>query len=104
MAAMKVRKGDTVKVLTCKDKGRTGEVLVAMPRDGKVVVAGVNIAKRHTKARTTNEQGGIKDVEKPISASNVSVVAADGKTTRVGYKVDANGTKSRIARRTGDAL
>jgi large subunit ribosomal protein L24 len=104
MAAMKVRKGDTVLVLTGKDKGKTGEVLVAMPRDGMVVVAGVNVAKRHLKARTTTDPGGIKDIEKPISASNVSVVAADGKGTRVGYKIDANGTKSRIARRTGGAL
>lgn len=104
MAGMKVRKGDTVLVLSGKDKGKTGEVLTALPSDNMVVVAGINVAKRHTKARSATEQGGIKEVEKPISVSNVSVVASDGKATRVGYKIDADGNKSRIARRTGGAL
>jgi large subunit ribosomal protein L24 len=104
MAGMKIRKGDTVLVLSGKDKGKTGEVTTAMPTRGQVVVAGVNIAKVHTKARSATEQGGIKDVEKPISVSNVALLAADGKATRVGYKVAADGKKSRIARRTGGAL
>jgi len=104
MAGMKVRKGDTVLVLSGKDKGKTGEVLTALPTDGMVVVAGVNVAKRHLKPRSATDKGGIKDIEKPISVSNVSVIAPDGKATRVGYKMAADGTKTRIARRTGGAL
>lgn len=104
MSGMKIRKGDSVLILSGKDKGKTGEVLVAHPSTGMVTVAGVNVAKRHTKARSTTDQGGIKEIAKPISVSNVSFVAADGKATRVGYKIDAAGTKTRIARRTGGAL
>ncbi len=104
MPGMKIRKGDTVVILSGKDKGKTGDVLIAMPSDRKVVVAGVNIAKRHQKPTSQTEQGGIKEIEKPISVSNVAIVAADGKSTRVGYKISADGTKSRFSRRTGGAL
>lgn len=104
MSGMKVRKGDNVVILSGKDRGKTGQVLVAHPAKRMVTVAGVNVAKRHTKARSTTEQGGIKEIEKPISVSNVAVLTADGKATRVGYQLDASGTKTRIARRTGGAL
>jgi large subunit ribosomal protein L24 len=104
MAGLKVRKGDQVVVLTGKDKGKTGEVIVAMPSEGKVVVAGVNIAKRHTKPKRAGETGGIVEKPMPLQASNVAVIGPDGKPTRVGYKIKEDGTKVRISKRTGGEL
>ncbi len=104
MAGLKIRKGDRVVVLSGKDKGKEGVVMRALPTEGKVVVEGVNTAKRHRKARTATETGGIIDIDKPIPASNVAVVSpSDGKPTRVGYKV-ADGKKVRICKRTGVEL
>jgi large subunit ribosomal protein L24 len=103
MSGLKVKKGDTVIVLSGKDKGETGEVLRALPSKGKVVVQGVNVAIRHTKPRSATDKGGRIEKEMPIDASNVAVVTG-GKATRVGYRVDADGTKTRIARKGGGAL
>jgi large subunit ribosomal protein L24 len=104
MAGLRIRKGDTVVVLTGKDKGRTGEVVRAIPTEGKVVVAGVNVAKRHTKPRSAQDQGGIKDKEMPIPVSNVALVdPATGQKVKVAYKVDGD-TKVRVNRATGGAL
>jgi large subunit ribosomal protein L24 len=100
---MKVRKGDMVIVLSGKDKGKTGQVSAAMPRLGKVLVDGVNVAKRHKKPTKANETGGIVDQEMPIDVSNVAVMGTDGKPTRVGYKVDGD-KKTRVSKRTGGAL
>ncbi|MGI8710721.1 MAG: 50S ribosomal protein L24 [Acidimicrobiales bacterium] len=101
MAGLKIKKGDRVVVLTGKDKGKEGVVQEAMPREGKVVVEGVNTAKRHRAARTATEAGGILSIDKPIPVSNVAVISpSDGRATRVGYKFDG-GKKVRICRRTG---
>lgn len=98
---MKIRRGDTVRVLSGKDKGTEGTVTQAFPDAGKVIVEGVNIAKRHTKARSAEEPGGIIDKSMPIDVSNVAVLSPkDKKPTRVGYKVDGD-KKVRVCSRTG---
>ncbi|MEZ5376426.1 MAG: 50S ribosomal protein L24 [Acidimicrobiales bacterium] len=102
---MKIRKGDRVQVLAGKDRGREGVVTQAIPERNKVVVEGINIAKRHTKPRSAEEPGGIVDKPMPLDASNVAVISpADGKPTRVGYKIDAEGNKTRICRRSGQEI
>jgi len=104
---VKIRRGDTVEVVAGKDKGARGKVLAALPREGKVLVEGVNRVKKHTRIRTTQrgaKTGGIVTQEAPIDASNVMVVDSDGKPTRVGYRIDENGQKVRIARTTGKDL
>jgi len=101
---MKIRKGDRVKVLTGKDKGKEGEVITVHPDAGKVTVEGINVAKRHQKATRSMQQGGIIDKAMPIDVSNVSLVDRDGNTTRIGYRIGADGTKTRIARRSGGEL
>ena len=104
---MKIRRGDTVEVIAGRDKGARGKVLAAMPAEGKVLVEGVNRVKRHTRVRTTQrgaKTGGIVTQEAPIDISNVMVVDPDGKPTRVGYRIDENGQKIRVARTTGKDL
>ena len=81
MAAQKIKKGDTVVVLSGKDKGRTGEVVKAMPKEGKVIVSGVNVHARHRKPSQTNPQGGIERKEAPLHVSKVAIATADGKPT-----------------------
>ena len=104
MSGLKIKKGDRVLVLSGKDKGKEGVVERAMPADGKVVVKGVNTAKRHQKSRSATESGGIKEIDKPIPVSNVAVISpGDGKPTRVGYKV-VDGKKVRICKRTGEEI
>lgn len=100
---MKLRKGDTVRVIHGKDRGKEGEIKQVLPAANKVVVNGVNIAKRHTIRRNEKEQSDIKLIEKPIAASNVMLMHK-GKVTRVGFKIDAKGNKVRVARRTGDEI
>ncbi|MFM8648557.1 MAG: 50S ribosomal protein L24 [Actinomycetota bacterium] len=100
---MKLRKGDTVIVISGKDKGKEGVVSHVMPTSNKVIVDGVNVAKKHQKPRKANEQGGVIDRDMPIDASKVMLVHK-GKTTRVGFKVNADGTKVRIARTTGEEI
>ena len=97
---MKIRKDDTVVVISGKDKGKQGKVVRVLPDAGKVVVEGVNVAKRHQKPTRSMQQGGIIDKAMPIDASNVALVV-DGKPTRVGYRVEADGTKDRVAKSTG---
>ena len=103
MAAQKIKKGDRVNVLTGKDKGKTGEVTRAMPKDGKVVVSGVNVAVRHTKPSQGDPQGGLKRAEAPLHASKVAHVTADGKPTRVRFEVQ-DGKKVRVAVKTGEKI
>jgi large subunit ribosomal protein L24 len=100
---MKLKKGDTVVVIAGKDKGKEGEVVQVMPTANKVIVNGVNTAKKHSKARKSNQQGGIIDRDMPIDASNVMLVHK-GKPTRVGYKIQPDGTKVRVAKRTGEVI
>ena len=100
---MKLKKGDTVVVISGKDKGQEGEVVQVMPAANKVIVNGVNTAKKHSKARKTNQQGGIIDRDMPVDASNVMLVHK-GKPTRVGYKTQPDGTKVRVAKRTGEVI
>ncbi|MFM7068716.1 MAG: 50S ribosomal protein L24 [Actinomycetes bacterium] len=101
---MKIRKGDTVQVLSGKDKGKVGEVLRVVPKSGKVEVQGVAVAKRHQKPTRSMQQGGIIDKTMLIDASNVALVGSDGKPTRAGYRIAADGSKVRIARRGGGEL
>ena len=101
---MKVKKGDTVEVIAGKDKGARGKVLSAYPRLGTILVEGVNRVKKHTRVRTTQrgaKTGGIVTQEAPIDVSNVMVVDPDGRPTRIGYRVDENGHKIRVARTSG---
>ncbi|UFZ06441.1 50S ribosomal protein L24 [Bradyrhizobium ontarionense] len=98
--AAKIRKGDKVIVLTGRDKGRTGEVFEVRPTEGTALVRGVNLVKRHQK-QTQNQEGGIISKEAPIQLSNVAYVGKDGKPTRVGFKVQADGKKVRVAKSSG---
>src|SRR6202000_651260 len=98
--AAKIRKGDKVVVLTGRDKGRTGEVFEVRPAEGKALVRGVNLVKRHQK-QTQNQEGGIISKEAPIHLSNIAIVGKDGKPTRVGFKIQADGDKVRVAKSSG---
>ena len=104
MAAAKIKKGDTVVVLSGKDKGKTGEVTRAMPKDGKVVVSGVNIATRHKKPSQTDPSGGLDKFEAPMHVSKVAL--ADPKTgapTRVRFE-ERDGKKVRVAVKSGEVV
>jgi large subunit ribosomal protein L24 len=103
MAAQKIRKGDRVVVLSGKDKGRTGDVVRAMPKEGKVVVSGINVHARHTKPSQTNPQGGIERKEAPLHISKVAIATADGKPSRVRFEV-RDGKKVRVAAKTGELI
>ena len=104
MAAAKIRKGDTVVVLSGKDKGKTGEVTRSMPKENKVVVSGVNVHARHRKPTQENPQGGIERKEAPLHVSNVAI--ADPKTgapTRVRFET-RDGRKVRVAAKSGELI
>ena len=102
---MKVRRGDQVQVLTGKYRGEQGKIVKVLPQKCKLVVEGVNVVKRHTKPRQANSPGGIIEKELPIDASNVALLnPQDGKPTRVGYRIEADGTKVRVCKRTGDVI
>jgi large subunit ribosomal protein L24 len=99
--AAKIRKGDKVVVLAGRDKGRTGEVIAVRPSEGRALVRGVNVVKRHQK-QSANQEGGIISKESPIHLSNIAIAdPKDGKPTRIGFKVQADGKKIRIAKRSG---
>jgi large subunit ribosomal protein L24 len=104
---MKIKKGDHVIVISGKDKGKEGEVIRALPKDDKIIVNSVNTAKKHQKAQQQTQQqmqqGGIIDRDMPIHVSNVMLIHK-GKPTRVGYKVQADGTKVRVAKKTGEVI
>ena len=101
---MKIRKGDRVQVLTGKHRGKEGEVITVLPKANKVIVEGVNVAKRHQKPTRAMQQGGIIDKAMPIDASNVALIDSDGKPTRAGYRISSDGTKARVSRRSGGEL
>ncbi|WP_025028096.1 50S ribosomal protein L24 [Caldalkalibacillus mannanilyticus] len=101
---MHVKKGDTVIVISGKDKGKKGRVITAFPKANRVLVEGVNMVKKHAKPSQTNPQGGIINQEAAIHVSNVMPVdPKTGNATRVGYK-EVNGKKVRIAKKSGEAL
>jgi large subunit ribosomal protein L24 len=100
---MKFRKGDTVQLIAGKDAGKQGEIIEVRPKDNQVIVEGRNIVKRHTKARSANQKADIIEKPMPIDASNVMLVVK-GKPTRVGYKIKDDGTKVRVAKKTGDEV
>ena len=102
MATLKIKKDDTVKVIAGKDNGKEGKVVSVDPKNGKVVVEGVNVVKKHTKPSMANQNGGIITKEAPIDASNVMYVHK-GKTTRIGFKME-NDKKVRFAKSTGDVI
>lgn len=104
MAKMHVKKGDTVKVISGKDKGKQGVILEAYPKKSRVLVEGVNIVKKHAKPSQDNPQGGILNQEAPIHSSNVMPIdPKSSEPTRVGHEV-VNGKKVRVAKKSGEAL
>ena len=101
---LKLKQGDKVIVTTGKDKGKTGEITTVFPKENKVIVGGVNMVKRHTKP-SQESAGGIISKEMPIHVSNVALVdPKTGKATRVGYKVEKDGHKVRVAKKSGEVV
>ena len=105
MAGLKIKKGDRVRVLTGKDRGKDGNVTRVLPAAGKVIVDGVNVAKKHQRATKATMQGGIIDKDMPLPVANVALLCpACGKATRVGYKIDGDGTKVRVCKKCGGEM
>ena len=102
MSTMKIKKGDTVKVIAGKDKDKEGKVISVDRKNGRVLVEGVNMLTKHTKPSASNQEGGIIHQEGPIDASNVMYVHK-GKATRVGFKMDGD-KKVRFAKATGEVI
>ena len=101
---IKLKKGDRVRVLTGKFRGREGEVMSVIPKKNQVIVDGINVAKRHQKPTRAMQQGGIIDKAMPLDASNVALIDSDGRPARAGYRIDDDGTKTRVSRRSGGDL
>jgi large subunit ribosomal protein L24 len=102
--AAKIKKGDKVVVLAGRDKGRTGEVFEVLPKENTAKVRGVNLVKRHQR-QSANQEGGIISKEASINLSNIAIAdPKDGKPTRVGFLVQADGTKVRVAKRSGEKI
>jgi len=105
MANAKIKKGDTVVVLSGKDKGKTGEVTKVMPKDSKVIVSGVNVAVRHRKPTQANPQGGLERREAAMHISKVALAdPKDGKPTRVRFEKTEDGKMQRIAVKSGEKV
>ena len=100
---MKIKKGDTVKVITGKYKGKTSRVIKVYPKTNKLIVEGVNIAKKHMRPTQENPQGGINEIEMPIHISNVKIYLNNA-DSRVGYKFLDDGKKVRYAKKTGEVI
>jgi large subunit ribosomal protein L24 len=104
MSALKIKKGDRVVILSGTDKGKHGEVTKAFPKDGKVIVSGVNIATRHRKASQANPQGGLERIEAPLHVSKVAIEdPKTGKPTRVRFEIQ-DGKKVRVAVKSGEKI
>jgi large subunit ribosomal protein L24 len=101
---MRIRKGDRVQVLSGKDRGKVGDVMRVIPARNRVIVDGVNVAKRSTKAKRGTMQGGIIDKDMPVHASTVAVVCATCGPTRIGVRIDDQGRKVRVCRKCGGDL
>ncbi len=100
---MKLKLNDIVKVITGKDKGKTGKITKVFPKENKVVVAGINQYKRHMKKRDAQNPGGVIEIERPINVAKIMMLAGD-KVTRIGYTVTKTGEKIRIAKKTGEPV
>lgn len=97
---MRIKKGDTVKITKGKDKGKTGKVEKVLPKKNKVLVAGLNVYKKHLKAKGEGKPGGIIDFSKPLPVANIALVCSYcRKETRIGYQFDKQGNKERICRK-----
>jgi large subunit ribosomal protein L24 len=102
---MRVSKGDTVRVMRGEDRGKEGKVLRVFPKTGRVLVEGVNIVKKHRKARTADEQSGIIEAPAAVHASNLMLIdAKTGEPTRTKARIDSDGTKERVGVRTGEPI
>lgn len=102
---MNIRKDDTVVVITGKDKGKEGKVLQAMPKEGKILISGVNMVTKHKKPRGQSDPGGIIHQEAPIDASNAMLVCSKcGKATRIAHKLLDDGSKVRVCKKCGDTF
>ena len=101
--AAKIKKGDKVVILAGKDKGKSGSVLRVIPTESRAVVQGINLVRRHTK-QTASQDSGIFTKEAPIHLSNLAIADAQGKPSRVGFKINDDGTKVRVAKSTGDVI
>src|SRR5687767_12342080 len=103
-STMPVTKGDTVRVMRGEDAGKEGKIIRVFPKTGRVTIEGINIVKRHRKARRAEEQSGIVEFPAPIHVSNVMLVDAKGEATRIRMRIDEDGTKERISIKSGDAI
>jgi len=101
---MRIRKGDRVQVLQGKDRGKSGNVMRAIPSKNKVIVEGVNISKRHSRPRRGTMQGGIIDKDMPMHVASVAIVCSSCGPTRIGYRQDEQGRKIRICKKCGGDL
>jgi large subunit ribosomal protein L24 len=100
---VKLKKGDVVRVLQGKDRGKEGVVMKVFPKEGKVIVEGVNVVKKHQRQTRATMQAGIIDKDMPVDASNVAIVS-HGKISRIGSTVDKDGKRVRVAKKTGEVL
>ena len=103
MSKIKFKNGDKVRVIAGDHKGTEGEIVTLIREKNKAIVSGVNVVKRHTKPNAQNPQGGIIENEAPIAISNLSLLTAEGQTTRIGYRTE-DGKKVRVSRKTNEAI
>jgi large subunit ribosomal protein L24 len=103
MSKIKFKNGDIVRVIAGDHKGTEGEIVTLIREKNKAIVSGVNVVKRHTKPNAQNPQGGIIEKEAPIAISNLSLLTAEGQTTRIGYRME-DGKKVRVSRKTNEAI
>jgi large subunit ribosomal protein L24 len=103
MSKIKLKNGDKVRVIAGDHKGTEGEIVTLIREKNKAIVSGVNVVKRHTKPNAQNPQGGIIEKEAPIAISNLSLLTAEGQTTRIGYRME-EGKKVRVSRKTNEAI
>lgn len=103
MSKIKLKNGDKVRVIAGDHKGTEGEIVTLIREKNKAIVSGVNVVKRHTKPNAQNPQGGIIEKEAPIAISNLSLLTAEGLTTRIGYRME-DGKKVRVSRKTNEAI
>jgi len=101
---MRLKKDDTVKIIAGKDKGFTGKIIKVDTENERVFIQGANMVSKAMRKKTQQDQGGIAKIEASVHVSNVALVTKDGKPTKVGYKIDENGKKTRFAKKTGEEI